>query len=174
MVQNHKLESPQVRRPAIVKLIIGALMAGGIVIFIFYRFRSASTPPKPLAVAAPQVTTVTALGRLEPKGEVIKLTAPTSNQGTRVEQLLVKEGDVVQAGQAIAVMENRDRLLASMREAEKKVTVAKAQLAQVTAGAKQGELTARGAEINRLQAELTGNVRTQQAEILSSCWSNVA
>ncbi len=164
MVQNHKLESPQPRHPSIVKLIIGALIAGGIGIFIFNRFREANAP-KTVAVAAPQITTVTALGRLEPQGEVIKLTAPTSNQGTRVEQLLVKEGDVVRAGQAIAVMENRDRLLASMREAEKKVAVAKAQLAQVRAGAKQGELTARGAEINRLQAELAGDVRTQQATI---------
>lgn len=163
MVQNHKLESPQRRRP-LVKLIIGALIAGGIGIFITNRVREANAP-KPVAVAAPQVTTVTALGRLEPQGEVIKLTAPTSNQGTRVEQLLVKEGDVVRAGQAIAVMENRDRLLASMREAEKKVAVARAQLGQVRAGAKQGELTARGAEINRLQAELTGDIRTQQATI---------
>lgn len=164
MVQNHKLESPQPRRPLIIKLIIGALIAGGIGIFITNRVREANAP-KPVAVAAPQVTTVTALGRLEPQGEVIKLTAPTSNQGTRVEQLLVKEGDVVRAGQAIAVMENRDRLLASMREAEKKVAVARAQLGQVRAGAKQGELTARGAEINRLQAELTGDIRTQQATI---------
>ncbi|BDA74501.1 carbamoyl-phosphate synthase L chain, ATP-binding [Calothrix sp. PCC 7716] len=164
MVQNHKLESPQPRRPLIIKLIIGALIAGGIGIFITNRVREASAP-KPVAVAAPQVTTVTALGRLEPQGEVIKLTAPTSNQGTRVEQLLVKEGDVVRAGQAIAVMENRDRLLASMREAEKKVAVARAQLGQVRAGAKQGELTARSAEINRLQAELTGDIRTQQATI---------
>jgi HlyD family secretion protein len=165
MLQNHKLESPHPRRPPIVKLIIGLLIAGGIGIFIFNRFREASAPPKPVVVAPPQVTTVTALGRLEPQGEVIKLTAPTSNQGSRVEQLLVKEGDIVRAGQTIAVMENRDRLLASMREAEKRVAVARAQLGQVKAGAKQGELTARGAEVNRLQAELAGDVKTQQATI---------
>lgn len=164
MLQNHKLESPRPRRPSIIKLIIGALIAGGIGIFITNRIREANTP-KPVAVVPPQVTTVTALGRLEPQGEVIKLTAPTSNQGSRVEQLLVREGDVVRAGQTIAVMENRDRLLASMREAEKKVAVAKAQLGQVRAGAKQGELTARGAEINRLQAELAGDSATQQATI---------
>lgn len=33
------------------------------------------------AVSPPKITTVTALGRLEPQGEVIKLSAPTSNNG---------------------------------------------------------------------------------------------
>jgi HlyD family secretion protein len=165
MVQNHKLESPQPRRPSILKLIIGALIAGGIGIFIVNRLGVANAPPKPVAIPTPQVTTVTALGRLEPKGEIIKLSAPTSNQGSRVEQLLVKEGDVVRVGQVIAVMENRDRLLASMREAERKVGVARAQLGQVKAGAKQGELTARRADVSRLEAELAGDIRTQQATI---------
>ncbi|MBF2063354.1 MAG: HlyD family efflux transporter periplasmic adaptor subunit [Calothrix sp. C42_A2020_038] len=165
MLQNEKLESPQPQRPLIVKLIIGALLAGGAGLFLFNRLRMVATPPKPLPVAVPQITTVTALGRLEPQGEVVKLSAPTSNQGSRVEQLLVKEGDVVRSGQVIAVMENRDRLLASMREAEKKVGVARAQLGRVKAGAKQGELTARRADITRLQAELAGDIRRQQAAI---------
>ena len=57
----------------------------------------------------PQVKTVTALGRLEPAGEVIKLSPPASSQGSRVEQLLVKEGDSVKLGQVIAILDNRDR-----------------------------------------------------------------
>ncbi|WP_245912214.1 HlyD family secretion protein [Brunnivagina elsteri] len=65
----------------------------------------------------------------------------------------------------IAIMENRDRIQASLKEAERKVAVAKAQLEQVKAGAKQGELAALSADINRLQAELMGDVKTQQATI---------
>ncbi|MBC6418875.1 MAG: biotin/lipoyl-binding protein [Prochloron sp. SP5CPC1] len=54
--------------------------------------------------------TVTALGYLEPSGEVIQLAAPTSSGGNRVDQLLVKEGDWVQQGDIIAILDNRDRV----------------------------------------------------------------
>jgi HlyD family secretion protein len=170
MLETRKLEdspAPQpYKRPPSAMIIIAALLVGGIGVFAVNRIRTANTAPKPApVVSVPEIKTVTALGRLEPKGEVIKLSAPTSNQGTRVEQLLVKEGDRVKAGQIIAVMENRDRIQASLKEAERKVAVAKAQLAQVKAGAKQGELVARSADINRLQAELTGDLKTQQATI---------
>jgi len=170
MLETPKIEdSPAPKpsfRPPSAMIIIAALLLGGIVVFGVNRIRTANTPPKPESVVSvPEIKTVTALGRLEPKGEVIKVSAPTSNQGSRVEQLLVKEGDRVTSGQIIAVMENRDRLQASLKEAERKVAVAKAQLGQVKAGAKQGELVARSADINRLQAELTGDVKTQQATI---------
>ncbi|MHC5832508.1 MAG: HlyD family secretion protein, partial [Nostoc sp.] len=49
-----------------------------------------ANPPK---AATPAKLAVTALGRLEPEGEVTTLTAPTSNNGVRVDRLLVKEGD---------------------------------------------------------------------------------
>lgn len=169
MLQKRKLEGSSAAesksRPPLLIAILIAMIIGGIAIFLVSRMRAASEKPKPAPVAIPKITTVTALGRLEPKGEVIKLSAPTSNQGSRVEQLLVREGDSVKAGQIIAIMENRDRLQASLREADRKVAVARAQLAQVQAGAKQGELTARQADISRLQAELTGDVKTQQATI---------
>jgi len=119
----------------------------------------------PVAVQ-PVVKTVTALGRLEPKGEVIKLSAPSSNgEGKRVDQLLVKESDRVKAGQVIAIMDNRNKLQATLAEAQKQVQVAKSHLNQVKAGAKQGEIGARQATVNRLQVELEGNIKTQQATI---------
>ena len=170
MLQKSKLESSSAterhpkERPSFLIAILIALILGGIGVFTLSRLRAANTPA-PVPVAAPKITTVTALGRLEPNGEVIRLSAPPSNQGSRVEQLLVKEGDSVKAGQVIAIMENRDRLQASLREADRKVAVTKAQLAQVQAGAKQGELSARQADIKRFQAELAGNDKTQQATI---------
>ncbi len=170
MLETPKIEdSPTPKssfRPPSATIVIAVLLLGGIGVFGVNRIRTANTPPKPASVVSiPEIKTVTALGRLEPKGEVIKVSAPTSNQGSRVEKLLVKEGDRVKSGQIIAVMENRDRLQASLKEAERKVAVTKAQLGQVKAGAKKGELVARSADINRLQAELTGDVKTQQATI---------
>lgn len=74
---------------------------------------------------------MTALGRLEPKGKVIRLAAPAFSQGSRVEKLLVQEGDQVKAGQAIAILDNRDRLPAASQEAEEAVNIAQNNLATV-------------------------------------------
>lgn len=115
--------------------------------------------------ASPEFVTVTALGRLEPEGEIINLTAPTSTQESRVDDLRVREGDRVEAGQIVAVLDNNARLEAVLQQAEGQVRVAEAQLAQVEAGAKTGELQAQRAEVARLQAEQAGNINTQRAAI---------
>ena len=109
--------------------------------------------------------TVTALGRLEPKGETVNLTAPTSTQESRIETLLVKAGDRVEAGDLIAVLDNRTRLQATLQKAQEQVRIAEAKLAQTQAGAKSGELQAQRAEIARLEAAQLGDIDTQQATI---------
>ena len=113
----------------------------------------------------PEITTVTALGRLEPSGEVIQLTAPTSTQESRIQELLVEEGDWVEAGQIIAVLDNRDLMQAALQKAKQQVQIARAQLAQVQAGTQAGDLQAQQAEIARLEADLAGNISTQRATI---------
>lgn len=117
------------------------------------------------AVSPPKITTVTALGRLEPQGEVIKLSAPTSNNGNRVDQLLVQKGDRVKARQMIAILDNRDRLLAAYEQAQEEVKVAQANLAITQAGAKQGEINAQRAEIARLEAQRQGDIDAQVATV---------
>lgn len=52
-----------------------------------------------------------------------------------------------------------------MVEAQKQVQVAKSSLEKVKAGAKQGEIGAKLAAVNRLLVELEGNIKTQQATI---------
>ncbi len=71
----------------------------------------------------------------------------------------------MKVGQVIAIMDSRDRLQASLGEAQRQVQVAKSRLDQVKAGAKQGEIAARQATVNRLQVELEGSIKTQQATI---------
>jgi len=132
----------------------------------FWRSQSSpSVASQVPPVSTPQISTVTALGRLEPKGEVIKLSAPTSNNGNRVEQLLVQEGDRVQAGQVIAILDNRDPLQAAYEQAQEDVRVAQARLAITRAGAKQGEINAQRAEIARLEAQRQGEVAAQSATV---------
>lgn len=114
----------------------------------------------PVAPAA-----VTALGRLEPQGEVIKLSAPASIEGTRIQEILVKQGDRVRTGDVIAVLDSKERLAAVLAQAEKQVKVAEARLAQVEAGAKSGEIEAQKATIARLEAQVRGEKETQDATL---------
>lgn len=145
--------------------IAGAVLLGvtGITLWRAWPFRAAQEAQT--EVTAPQISTVTALGRIEPQGEAINLIAPTSTQENRIEQLLVQEGDRVEVGQVIAVLDNRDRLQAALQRAEEQVQIARAQLARVQAGASTGEIAAQQAEIARLQAAQTGDISTQQATI---------
>lgn len=150
----------------VVLAIATILSIGGVGAYTLQRFQSSQTKVTPTPeVSVPEVKTVTALGHLEPKGEVIKLSAPTSSQENRVAQLLVQEGDRVKAGQTIAVLDSRDRLQAALEEAQEQVRVAQAQLAITQAGAKQGEIAAQQAEIARLEAERQGDIDAQAATV---------
>ncbi|NEO19827.1 ABC exporter membrane fusion protein [Moorena sp. SIO4A5] len=124
-------------------------------------------PPEPVPSPSttPAIRAVTALGRLEPEGEVIQLAAPTTFQAPRVAQLLVKEGDKVGANQLIAIMENRDRLQADLERAKAEVKVSRANLEKVKAGAKSGTIAAQEAKIKRLEAEYRGQKEALQTRI---------
>lgn len=112
---------------------------------------------------APAIRAVTALGRLEPKGEVIQLTA--TSPGSRIKDLFAKVGDLVKKGQVIAVLDTHDRAAASLEQANRRVTIAQAKLAQVKAGAKQGEINAQQATVDRTQAQLREDVAAKDAAI---------
>lgn len=147
--------------------IAAALAASGLGVYTLWQSRlsSSDAPPPPAQVSTPEIKTVTALGHLEPKGEVIKLSAPTSSQENRIDRLLVQEGDRVKAGQAIAILDSRDRLQAAWEQAQEDVRVAQANLAQVKAGAKRGEIEAQRSEIARLEAQYRGDIEAQAATV---------
>lgn len=160
-----KLLSPKLPHPGIL-MIVTTFAMGSLIAYTFWRYRP--SPAEPVALPetiVPEVKTVTALGWLEPQGEIIQLSAPQSNQGSRVDQLLVKEGDWVKPGQVIAILESRDRLQAALEQAKTEVQVAEARLEQVQAGAKQGEIQAQKARFQGNQAELEGQIFTQKATI---------
>jgi HlyD family secretion protein len=102
---------------------------------------------------------VGALGRLEPKGEIITLSAPTALEGARVEKLHVEEGDWVKPGQLIATLDVFGRRDTAQKEAQARVEVADAKLKQILAGAKPGEIAAQEAMVARAEGELK---RTEQ------------
>ncbi|MCC5603272.1 ABC exporter membrane fusion protein [Nostoc favosum] len=126
-----------------------------------------TTPATPIPLHSSQVPiTITALGRLEPQGEIIHISAPSSLDGSnRVAQLMVEEGSQVKAGQVIAVLDSHDRLQATLREAQKQVSIAKARLTQVKAGQSQQTIAAHQAKVVNLEVELGGEKAIQQATI---------
>ena len=111
---------------------------------------------------------VVALGKLIPKGEVIKLSVANA-EDSRVNQILVAEGDRVKEGQVIAILQGFENRQRDLEEAEKEVELAQAKLAQVSAGdSKQAELAAQRANISRLESQLRNETLEKQAAIASS------
>lgn len=140
-----------------------ALIVGGITVDRFTQTDlSESEIP---AQTMPEIKTVTALGRLEPSGEVITVSVSSSAEGNRIEELLVQEGDEIDKGQIIVVLDSRDRLEAALNQAQEQVRVAQANLAQVEAGAKTGEIQAQEAAIARIEAERSNDITAQKATI---------
>ncbi len=112
--------------------------------------------------------TVVAVGRLGPVGGVIKLSVPNAAD-SRVNQILVKEGDRVQAGQVIAVLQGEERRQRDLAEAQQNVALFEARLAQTEAGnAKQAEIAAQRSTIARLEADLNTQRLEKQAAIFAA------
>ena len=155
---------PKGRSPLITMLGVGCLLlvGGGVA----YRM-GISRPNQQSAVmnAAPTVETVSALGRLEPQGEVIQVFAPTAAEGARVETLRVTHGQQIRKGDVIAVLDTDARRQAALQEAQEQVKVAQAQLNQVEAGAKAGQIQAQSRVVDRQQVELQTETEAQEAEI---------
>ena len=161
-------DSPPVKKqrqklnPWLIGLIIVAL-GGGISYWYATQIKTSTIEPEPITNYVP--VAVTALGRLEPQGEVIKLSVANA-QDSRVNELLVAEGDRVTAGQLIATLQGLDQKQAELTAARQNVAVYQAKLEKVKAGeAKSAEIEAQKANIARLQAQLTNETLERAAAI---------
>jgi HlyD family secretion protein len=123
---------------------------------------------KPAVPAKPNA--VVALGRIQPNGEVIKLSVANA-QDSRVDRILVQEGDRVKRNQVIAILQGIDRKQADLRDALADVKLREIELGKVTQGdIKKSQIVAQNAAITRTQAQLTSS-RKQQAAALNSARS---
>lgn len=151
-------------------IIISAVATGAITTYSVLSLQSANSKSTSTATTANtniDIGAIAATGYLEPQDKVITVSAPAFQEGARVTELLVKRGDKLKSGQVVAILDNRDRLLASLRQAQAQVKIAQARLQQVQAGAKKGDITAQDARFQRTQAELKGQIATQRATIAS-------
>ena len=148
-----------VRRTAILSLLASLCTACST---IQAQNNTHQTPP-PNQTASSSL--VVARGRLVPEGEVIKISVVNA-EDSRVNKILVKEGDFVKANQVIAILQGRDRVEQQLKEAQANVAVKRAQLLKIQQGdAKQGDITAQRATIAELEARLQTEAKQKQAAI---------
>jgi HlyD family secretion protein len=149
-----------------IAIVVGAIAISGATIYVGLD-KSGLLAQKPTAeeTLPSPLQQVAALGRLEPEGQVLKIAAPLSLDGDRVREWRVKEGDRVTQGQVIAVLDAQGYLQNEVMQQQEQVNVARAKLAQVRAGAKQGEVDAQRAEVARSAAQSAGEARTQREAI---------
>ena len=107
--------------------------------------RSSSTPQTASTSATStkeQTRAISALGRLEPQGEVVKVASPSTLGSSRIIKLMVKEGDLVKQGQVIAILDSYDRSVAALLQSQSQAQESDRNLAKVRAGAKNGDIVA--------------------------------
>ena len=143
-----------------------------ILIFVIYRMINLSKEKSQedilsnLQPTQPVKITVNALGRIEPKDQVIKLSGPSHLFTGRIIQLNVEEGDIVNRGDVIAILDNFSRQKAAQNNARSRVRVAQAQLNQVKAGnSKTSEVLAQQAVIANLQADFKSQIEINQTRL---------
>lgn len=124
----------------------GAALAIALAVYLGLRPGSGSAPKA--ALPAPRY--ISAEGKLEalPGAEM----EVGSELIARIERFLVGEGDHVDKGQVIAVLDSKD-LVARLKQAEAELSVAKARHAEVAAGARIQEIKQAQAVLQRALAE---------------------
>lgn len=160
-----RLSMPIARMGVLISLLFfGVLVTSTMFISQFLKQRELNQNEL-LAASTKQtkIAHITALGRLEPQGEIIYLSPQSSNR--RLEKMLVKVGDVVPAGQAIAVMSGLYEQQAEVSSATAKVNAARARLLKVASGETIGTIDAQRSRVAELQAQLAGDMNVQRTII---------
>jgi HlyD family secretion protein len=143
---------------------LGWLLVGCFLIISGCTDKSPAESNTPTVKAAP-LNSVVALGRIVPRGEVIKLSVPNA-QDSRVNQILVREGDSVQANQVIAILQGIDRRQADLNDAIADVKLRQAEHKKAKQGeTKPAEKLAQAAKIQQLKAQLKSETLQKEAAI---------
>lgn len=148
---------------------IVTILVGVSIAIIYLRSRAAAVSTKAIESSQPpQRTHVYALGRLEPAGTILQLMPRSGNEGAIVEQLLVKEGDEVEAGAILAVLDNQARRVAALKESQARLAAAQARLLQIRAGVKTGDIEAQQAAVSLAeeQSKVASRELAREKELL--------
>ena len=155
------LEPKRVNKFLIPAIALALLALGVSGWFVISRFSNNMAQPASVTTTSSkeQPKAISALGRLEPQGEVIKVASPSTLGSSRIIRLMVKEGDVVKQGQVIAILDSYDGSVATLMQAQSQAQESDRNLAKVRAGAKSGDIVAQ--EGNVLAA--AANIKSTEA-----------
>ncbi len=131
-------------------LLVVAVAGGGYVWFSQAHAPQAATPAA-TTPAAP--VGVGALGRVEPASRIRRLTQPGGMAVTRLDRLLVNEGDEVTEGQLLAEFADAAQKDAAVAQAEAAVAEYRASLDRIRAAGRPSEIAAQRARIAALAAQ---------------------
>jgi HlyD family secretion protein len=137
------------------RLLLGAaVLAAAIGGAALVTHGGAERPPATAPVAANREPVgVGALGRVEPVTRIRRLTQPGGMAVTRLDRLLVAEGDAVQEGQLLAEFADAAQKDAAVAQAAAAVAEARASLERTRAGGRPSEIAAQQARIESLAAQ---------------------
>lgn len=138
------------RRGLVVAAALLAMLGG---VRFFLRLGQAPQAAAPAAATPAAPPGVGALGRVEPASRIRKLTQPGGFAVTRVERLLVAEGDRVEAGQLLAELSDAAQKDAALAQAEASLAEVRASLAKTRAAGRPSEVAAQRARIESLAAQ---------------------
>jgi HlyD family secretion protein len=113
-------------------------------------------PPKPASVAIvtpARPPAVVGLGSLEPSSTVIKIGAPGSADALKISAIKVAEGDAVEAGQVLAVLDTADKLAAQVAASEAQLKLKRLMLEKQRVEIA-ANITSRRSALERARAEL--------------------
>ena len=138
------------RKTLLFTLLLIVVATGGVAVS-YSNVAEKQTPQSP----ASTVFDVGALGRIDPKSEVIKVNAPSTMEPAVVQQLLVEVGQKVESGQRLAVLDSHQRELADVEKAKANLLLAERSLERVQAGAKLGDINAQQALVDETIDKIT-------------------
>lgn len=136
-------------RPVLLAAGVLAALGGGA--WLFTREGAAERVVAPIATPA-EPPGVGALGRVEPASRIRKLNQPGGFSVTRLERLLVAEGDRVHAGQLLAEFGDAAQKDASLAQAVAALEQSRAGLTRIRAAGRAEDIDAQRARIQALRA----------------------
>jgi HlyD family secretion protein len=138
-------------------VVVGLL--GGALLIVLSACRASSTPQA--QAETPARRSVTALGRLEPRGRVIDISVAGDE---RLSTILVKEGQLVKAGEILAYLESYESRVASRDRA---VTTIQDTERQLAADVELGQARIHQGELNRtrLKDVSVREIQAQEAKV---------
>lgn len=133
-------------------LLFGLLLVATAGAGYWHLSRPEAAPPMAASAAPAAPSGVGALGRIEPQSRIRKLNQPGGMAVTRLDALLVAEGDQVSAGQLIAVFADAAQKDAAVAQADAALAQARGMLARIRAAGRAEDIVAARARVDALHA----------------------